>query len=209
MMIDFRMYAMFLVSALAVIVAPGPDILYVLSQSVSAGKRIGSISALGIACGEVLHTLLAVFGLAAILQASAAAFSAVKYIGAVYLIYLGIRVIREQKDMALESVSMASDLSAFRRGVLTNLFNPKAILFYVTFLPQFVNPHHGHAQLQLVVLGVTFAVLDVACLKALASSAAHVHAWLSRTSQNARRIKLATGILLVGLGVRVAFTERN
>lgn len=208
-MIDFRTYTLFAVAALAVIAAPGPDILYVLSRAIPGGKRIGSISAFGIASGEVLHTLLAVLGLAALIQASTPAFLMVKYIGAVYLVYLGIRVTRERNDVALESMGLASDWKVFRQGVLTNLFNPKAILFFVTFLPQFVNPVRGHAQLQLVSLGFTFAVLDVIFLKALACSAGHVNAWLTRKPENARRVRLATGTLLVGLGVRLAFTERN
>lgn len=208
-MIDFRTYTVFVVSALAVIAAPGPDIFYVLSRAISGGKRIGSISAFGIASGEVLHTLLAIFGLAALLQASAAAFLIVKYIGAVYLVYLGMRAIRERNGVALESLRLVSDWRVFRQGVLTNLFNPKAVLFYVSFLPQFVSPIHGHAQLQLVFLGVTFAVLDLICLMALACSAGHVNAWLTRKPQNARRVRMATGTLLVGLGVRLAFTERN
>lgn len=208
-MIDFRTYTLFAVAALAVIAAPGPDILYVLSRAISGGKRIGSISAFGIAAGEVLHTLLAVLGLAALIQASTPAFLMVKYIGAVYLVYLGIRVVRERNDVALESMGPASDWKVFRQGVLTNLFNPKAILFFVTFLPQFVIPVRGHAQLQLVSLGFTFAVLDVIFLKALACSAGHVNAWLTRKPENARRVRLATGTLLVGLGVRLAFTEKN
>ena len=208
-MIDFRMYTVFVISALAVIAAPGPDIFYVLSRAISGGHRVGSISAFGIASGEVLHTVLAIFGLAALLQASSAAFLIVKYIGAVYLVYLGMRAIRERNGVALDSLSLASHWKVFRRGVLTNLFNPKAVLFYVSFLPQFVNPIRGHAQLQLVFLGFTFAALDLVCLMALAYSAGHVNAWLTRKAQNARRVRLATGTLLVGLGVRLAFTERN
>ncbi len=133
----------------------------------------------------------------------------VKYIGAVYLVYLGMRAIRERNGVALESLSLVSDWKVFRQGVLTNLFNPKAVLFYVSFLPQFVSPIHGYAQLQVVFLGVTFAVLDLICLMALACSAGHVNAWLTRKPQNARRVRMATGTLLVGLGVRLAFTERN
>lgn len=208
-MIGLRTYAVFVVAALAVIVAPGPDIFYVLCRALSGGKRIGSISAFGIASGEVLHTLLAVVGLATLLQASTAAFLVVKYLGAVYLVYLGIHAIRERDEVALRSFGVASEWKAFRQGVLTNLFNPKAVLFYVTFLPQFVNPALGAAQLQLVLLGLTFAFLDVIFLMALARSAGHVSAWLTGKPQNARRIKLATGTLLVGLGVRLAFAEKN
>ncbi len=122
--------------------------------------------------------------------------------------YLGIRVIRERSERAIQRLGMASDWKVFREGVLTNLFNPKAVLFYVTFLPQFVNPAHGRAQLQLVVLGLTFAVLEVIILKALACSAGYVSAWLTRKPQNARRVSVASGTLLVGLGVRLAFADK-
>lgn len=208
-MIDFRTYTVFIVAALAVIVTPGPDILYVLSRAISAGKRIGSVSAFGIAFGEALHTVLAVFGLAVLLETSSLAFHIVKYVGAVYLVYLGIHAIRERNDFGIECFRRTSVWTAFRQGVLTNLFNPKAVIFYVTFLPQFVNPIRGHPQLQLAVLGLTFAVLDVLVLKALARSAGRVHGWLSRKPENARRLSLGTGGLLVALGVRLAFMERN
>jgi threonine/homoserine/homoserine lactone efflux protein len=199
----------FVVAALAVIATPGPDIFYVLSRAMSGGRRIGSVSAFGVAAGEVLHTVLAVLGLAALLQASTAAFLIVKYVGAIYLVYLGIRLIRERNEFALRRLNLTSQWRAFRQAMLTNLFNPKAILFYVTFLPQFVNPGHGHAQLQLVVLGLTFAVLDVIFLNVLACGAGKISAWLAREPQNATRIRWGTGTLLVGLGVRLAFTERN
>jgi threonine/homoserine/homoserine lactone efflux protein len=208
-MIDFRTYALFVVAALVVVVAPGPDILYVLSRGVTGGRRMGSVSALGIVCGEVLHTVLAVFRLAALLHASTSAFLIVRFLGGGYLIYLGIRAIRERNGMDLEGAVLGSDWEAFRQGVLTNLFNPKAILFYVTFLPQFVSPARGHAQLQLVVLGLTFAVLDVTCLQALAYSTGRVRTWLVDKPRNARRVKFTMGTLLVGVGFRLAFAERN
>jgi threonine/homoserine/homoserine lactone efflux protein len=208
-MIDLRMYAVFILAALAAVAAPGPDIFYVLSRSISGGKRIGFISALAIATGDVLQTLLVVVGLAALLKASAAAFLVLKYIGALYLVYLGIRIIRERNEVALQRLGLTSDWQVFRQGVLTNLFNPKAVLFYATFLPQFVNPVRGHAQLQLAILGLTLAVLDVIFLRALAYSAGHVSAWLTRRPQNARQVRLATGTLLLGLGVRLAFAEKN
>ena len=125
-MIDVRTFLLFLAAAIAVIVAPGPDILYVLSRGISGGRRVGTVSALGIAFGEVLHTLLAVLGLAALLQASMAAFLVVKYLGAAYLVYLGVRTIMGNDDVALQRYSIASPWTVFRQGVLTNLFNPKA-----------------------------------------------------------------------------------
>ena len=127
-----------------------------------------------------MHTLLAVFGLAALLQASTEAFSVLKYVGAVYLVYLGLQAIFDRSGGILEHSQSATDWKVFRQAVLTNLFNPKAILFYVTFLPQFVNPNYGHPQLQLVVLGLTFALLDILVLEILARSSGSVYSWLSQ-----------------------------
>jgi len=158
----------------------------------------------------VLHTLLAVFGLAALLQASAKGFLIVKLAGSFYLVYLGVRMFRERSHFDVpQSLARSSNWRAFRQGVLTNLFNPKAILFYVTFLPQFVNTGRGHAQLQLMVLGLTFAILDVIFLVLLALTAGQFNSWLTREPRNAERLRFATGSLLVALGVRLAFTERN
>jgi RhtB (resistance to homoserine/threonine) family protein len=208
-LIDSKTWVMFTVAALAVIASPGPDIFYVLSRAMSAGRRAGSLSALGIASGEVVHTLLAVFGLAALLRASTVAFSVLKYFGAVYLVYLGVRAIFDRSGTILENSQRATDWKVFRQAVFTNLFNPKAILFYVTFLPQFVNPSHGHAQFQLVVLGLTFALLDVLVLEVLARSAGSIYSWLSQNARNERTIKWGTGTVLVGLGIRMAFLERK
>ena len=108
-----------------------------------------------------------------------------------YLVYLGVRAIREHNEVALQGLGLASYRKAFRQGVVTNLFNPKAILFYVTFLPQFVSPIRGHAQVQLVALGLTFAVLDMVFLLAMACSAGQISVWLTRKPQNVRRIRLA------------------
>jgi RhtB (resistance to homoserine/threonine) family protein len=208
-LIDSKTWVMFTVAALAVIASPGPDIFYVLSRAMSSGRRAGSLSALGIASGEVVHTLLAVFGLAALLRASTVAFSLLKYLGAVYLVYLGVRAIFDRSGTILENSQRATDWKVFRQAVFTNLFNPKAILFYVTFLPQFVNPIHGHAQFQLVVLGLTFALLDVLVLEVLARSAGSIYSWLSQNARNERTIKWGTGTVLVGLGIRMAFLERK
>jgi threonine/homoserine/homoserine lactone efflux protein len=208
-LIDSKTWFVFIVAALAVIATPGPDIFYVLTRAISARKRAGSISALGIASGEVVHTLLAVFGLSAVLQASAVAFLVLKYVGAAYLVYLGVRAICDRSGTVLTSSGRATEMQMFHQAVLTNLFNPKAILFYVTFLPQFVNPIRQHAQLQLIVLGFTFALLDLLVLEMLARSAGRVYGWLSRSTRNERTVKWGTGTLLMGLGIRMAFLERK
>jgi threonine/homoserine/homoserine lactone efflux protein len=209
-MLDLRTFILFLVAASAAIAAPGPDILYVLSRAISAGRRTGCISAVAIASGEVLHTLLAVVGLATLLQASAKAFLVVKLAGAFYLVYLGIKLMCKPNPFAaVQRLARAQDWPVFRQGVLTNLFNPKAILFFVTFLPQFVNPRSEHAQFQLALLGLTFAFIDVVFLGVLALAAGRVNTWLTRKPENARRVSVISGSLLVGLGLRLALAERD
>jgi RhtB (resistance to homoserine/threonine) family protein len=208
-MIEARTFCVFLLAALVVVIAPGPDILYVLSRSLSADKRSGLTSAFAIATGDVLHTALVVLGLAALLQASTMAFLVLKYFGALYLIYLGVKTIRDNTKLDLASFAPSSKWRVFRQGILTNLSNPKAIFFYATFLPQFVNPSHGHAHAQLVVLGITLAFLDVIFLVTLVAAASKVSVWLTRKPQNAHRLRLGTGTLLLGLGVRLAFAERS
>ncbi|MBZ5615952.1 MAG: LysE family translocator [Acidobacteriia bacterium] len=128
-MIDLKTFTLFLAAAAVVIAAPGPDILYVISRGISGGRRAGLVSALGIGTAEVLQTLLAVLGLAALLQASLAAFLIVKYAGAGYLVYLGVHTIRERNGFALRQLNTARRWDIFRQGVFTNLLNPKAVLF--------------------------------------------------------------------------------
>jgi RhtB (resistance to homoserine/threonine) family protein len=208
-MIDPKTLGLFLAAALAVILAPGPDILYVLSRSMSGGRKVGLVSALGISLGEIVHTVLAVLGLAAILQASITAFLAMKWLGAAYLVYLGLRTWRERNGIVLQQWNPAKLWTVFRQGLLTNLFNPKAVLFYVTFLPQFVNPTRKDPQSQLLTLGLIFAVLDVIFLALLARCAAQIGAWLGSKPKTAAHAKYATGTVLIGLGVRLAFAKRN
>lgn len=208
-MIDPKTLGLFLAVAFAVILAPGPDILYVLSRSMSGGRQVGLVSALGISFGEMVHTMLAVLGLAAVLQASIAAFLVMKWLGAVYLVYLGFRTLRERNGIVLQHQNPPRLRSVFRQGVLTNLFNPKAVFFYVTFLPQFVNPVQAHPQFQLLVLGLIFAGLDVIFLAVLARCAAQIGAWLVRKPKTAVYAKYISGTVLMGLGVRLAFAERN
>jgi threonine/homoserine/homoserine lactone efflux protein len=208
-MIDIPTLLLFLAAAWAVILLPGPDILYVLSRSLGNGRRAGIISALGIGFGECVQTLLAVAGLAAILQASITAFLLVKALGAVYLVYLGIKTIRDKQAIAFSrAVNSVEHRTVFWQGTLTNLLNPKAELFFVAFLPQFVNPLHGHAHLQILSLGLLFAVSDILFLSLLAHSAGYLHTWLGRHPKALTYMRWGSGGILIGLGVRLAITER-
>lgn len=209
-MIDMPTVLLFLAAAWAMILVPGPDILYVFARGVSGGRRAGVVSGLGVGTGEVVHTLLAVGGLGAILAASLKAFLIIKYLGAIYLLYLGIRTIYDKQALTLSPLHTPPRLDhIFWQGVLTNLLNPKAVLFFVAFLPQFVNPARGHAHLQIVILGVLFALSDLLFLSILAYSTSFLHTWLTRKPRFAARLRWVTGSILVGLGIRLAVTERT
>lgn len=208
-MIDTPTLLLFLAAAWAIILLPGPDILYVLSRSLGNGRWAGIISALGIGFGECVQTLLAVAGLAAILRASVTAFLVVKVLGAVYLIYLGIKTIRDKHAIAFSgTLDPVGHRTVFWQGTLTNLFNPKAELFFVAFLPQFVNPLHGHAHLQIMILGFLFAISDILFLSLLAHSAGYLHTWLGRHPKALAYMRWGSGCILIGLGARLAITER-
>jgi threonine/homoserine/homoserine lactone efflux protein len=193
--------------ALLLLVIPGPAVLYIVSRSIGHGRPAGLVSAMGIATGTLFHVAAATLGLSALLASSALAFQFVKYIGAAYLIFLGIRVLRDGDSDILEAATGQPDLrNIFSQGVLVNLLNPKTALFFLAFLPQFVDPARGHATLQIFQLGVLFALLGWLSdsVWALLAGALSNH---FRASPRLRRIQRnASGTALIALGVASAFS---
>ena len=146
--------------AMLLLLVPGPAVLYIASRSIGLGRAAGLVSAMGIAVGTLVHVAAATLGLSALLVSSASAFTFVKYAGAAYLIYLGVRTLRREDATTLDpSREQRSLRSIFGQGVLVNLLNPKTALFFLAFLPQFVDPARGHATLQIFELGVLFALM--------------------------------------------------
>lgn len=151
---------LFMTGAMLLLLVPGPAVLYITSRSIGLGRAAGLVSAMGIAVGTLFHVAAATLGLSALLVSSASAFLFVKYAGAAYLIYLGIRTLRGGDTANLDSSRQSRSLrSIFGQGVLVNLLNPKTALFFLAFLPQFVDPARGHATLQIFELGVLFALM--------------------------------------------------
>src|SRR5580704_3128954 len=160
MLISPSALLLFVTGALLLLVIPGPAVLYIVSRSIGHGRPAGLVSAMGIATGTLFHVAAATLGLSALLASSAMAFQFVKYVGAAYLIFLGIRVLRGGDSGILEAASGQPRLrNIFSQGVLVNLLNPKTALFFLAFLPQFVDPARGHATLQIFELGVLFALM--------------------------------------------------
>ncbi len=198
--------AVFAVAVVFFAVVPGPAVLYIVTRSIDQGRFAGLASAVGIATGNLIHVAAATLGLSALLASSAIAFSVVKYLGAAYLIYLGVRKLLERHD---EAEGTATSTRSFRRlygeGVVVATLNPKTALFFLAFLPQFVVPSEGSPASQIAVLGVVLVTITAVSdgLYGLLSGAAA--GWLRGNHRLVRRRRLFTGTVYIGLGVSAAF----
>lgn len=188
---------------------PGPAVLLTLARASASGTRTGIATALGIAAGDLVHTLLAVVGISAIVLASAFLFSLIKYLGAAYLVYLGLRAMLEKVDFSNPaSAGGLTSKTAFRQAVLAEILNPKSALFFLAFLPQFVHPENGAVSLQLISLGVLFVVMGLLSTLIVAFSAGTVGAFLRRNPVVMRWQGKIVGSIFCGLGVRLALQEK-
>lgn len=208
-MIDGSTGAAYAAVVLGLFLIPGPAVLLVLARSMSGGRRVGIATGLGVAFGDLIHTVMATFGLSAVLMTSALAFDAVKYAGVAYLILLGIRAIFERSgDLQIAPSRLIDAPRAFRQAVLAEVLNPKTALFFLAFLPQFVRPGHGAAIVQLSILGLIFVAMSAAYASLIAVGAGHVSRWLGRHRRIGRWQGRAVGAIYIALGVRLAFQER-
>ncbi len=199
--------AFFLLAALGLLLIPGPAVLYIVSRSVTQGRRAGLASVGGIELASLAHAVAAALGLSALLLASALAFDVVKYLGAAYLIFLGARVLLTREDRNREPVQIRESLSQlFAQGFMVNLLNPKTALFFYAFLPQFVDPAQGGVVEQIILLGVLFVLLASctdSCYALLGSMASK---WLSRKMSFQRVQRYVSGTIYIALGLVAAFT---
>ena len=208
-MIEPAKFALFIGVSWALILAPGPDMLYVITRGVAHGRRAGMLSAIGVVCGILVHTTAAAFGLTLILQTSALAFLFVKMAGSAYLIYLGIKAWRDDSTFQLSaSTSVAKPGALFWQGVLSNVLNPKIAIFFLAFLPQFVDQGSAQVSLQMVFLGLTFACFGLCFLLCVGYSSGTIGRWLTQRPQYGRFFQRLAASILVGLGIRLALTER-
>jgi threonine/homoserine/homoserine lactone efflux protein len=203
--------ALFIAASLAVIVAPGPDNIYVVTRGVTQGREVALASAWGMCSGLLAHTTLAAVGLSSILARSVAAFSVVKYAGAAYLIYLGVRALLSKEEFASpdEEAPAVRLRSYFFRGMTMNLLNPKVAVFFLAFLPQFASLATGGAALRLLTLGLIFALLSALIFSAIALFSGILGNRLSTNPRFAKALQWLTGCVLVGLGARLVLSERH
>ena len=206
---DAHALALFMAAGLALNLTPGPDMLYVAARAAAEGRAAGIASTLGIATGTLVHIALVAFGLTALLAAVPVAYTAVRLAGAAYLVYLGVRTLLRPGGLAERTLTPASRWAVFRQGVVTNVLNPKVALFFLAFLPQFVDPARGSAGLQVLALGLLFDASGTLVLLAVALGASRAAGRLRRSAGAARWLERATGILFVGLGLRLAVASRR
>ena len=208
-MIEPAKFVLFIGVSWALIISPGPDMIYVITRGMAHGRKAGMLSAVGVVCGILVHTTAAAFGLTLLLQTSAFAFLLVKFIGAAYLLYLGIKAWRDKSPFQLQtSASGANTRVLFWQGVLSNVLNPKIAIFFLAFLPQFVDQASGPITLQMVILGLTFAGFGLCFLLVVGYSSGTIGRWLTFRPQYARSFQRLAASILVALGIRLAFTER-
>ena len=210
-MIPVNDFLIFALATLMLNITPGNDMLYVATRSTSQGVKAGIVSALGIAGGCIVHLLAAVIGLSAIIANSALAFDIIKYAGAAYLIYLGVKSIlsKQSKFSINNNVEKKSLSSLFWQGVLTNVLNSKVALFFLAFLPQFIDPDQGNTSLQILLLGLwfNFSGTVVNCVVALLFG--KLGNWLADKQAFIKWQNKVTGLLLIGLGIKVALSSRK
>ena len=198
--------ALFIAAGLALNLTPGPDMLYVAARGAGEGRSAGIVSALGIGVGTLVHIALVAAGLAAVLAAVPVAYLAIRLGGAGYLIYLGVRAMMSKPAVEAGSLTPASLGAIFRQGVITNVLNPKVALFFLAFLPQFVDASRGNPALQVVGLGLLFDTTGTLVNLAVAIGSSRAAARLRAPSVWLQR---ATGGIFVALGVRLALASRG
>jgi threonine/homoserine/homoserine lactone efflux protein len=197
----------FLLASFLLWITPGPDTMYILARSIAQGIRAGVFSALGIGCGILIHTALAAFGLSAVLATSAAAFQVVKVAGAGYLVYLGIQALRKPGKLATPEVVAADPGRIFRQGVLTNALNPKVAIFFLAFLPQFVDPAAGLGPLPFLLLGGIFVSGGTLWCLLVAAGAARVTRTIRRNAGVLTWLERLSGCVYIGLGLNLLRTK--
>ncbi|GGK64071.1 RhtB family transporter [Sphaerisporangium melleum] len=198
--------AVFAVATLALLLVPGPAVVYIVTRSVAQGRTAGLVSVAGIHAGSIVHVAAAALGVSALIAASAAAFTAVKYAGAAYLVYLGVRKLLTRSEALDREVAPVSRSRLFGEGFVVNVLNPKTALFFLAFLPQFADPARGPVAAQIVLLGLIWIILGMASDGGYALLSSALAGRLRRSPVAARRLDVAGGLVYIGLGAAAALS---
>jgi threonine/homoserine/homoserine lactone efflux protein len=205
---EYTSYYFFILSAIAMNIAPGPDMVYIVSRTLALGPRVGIVTVLGVCSGALVHLFFATAGLAALLASSDFAFNIVKYAGAIYLAYLGVRIIISAGSgiKIPENVKLVSLKKAYIQGVLIDILNPKVALFFLAFLPQFVRPNYGYESLQMLLLGL--AVISIALITEfiIVFFSNKVRSVVTSSKKFLFLLNSILGLLLCVIGIKIIFT---
>ena len=199
-------YLGFIIAGILLNLTPGADTMYILTRSITQGRKAGIYSVLGITTGGLIHTTLAAFGLSIILAKSAFAFNTIKYIGVAYLVYLGIKMIIDKNnlfDNKTQKIETTDLFKIYRQGLLTNVLNPKMALFFLSLLPQFINPHYANGPIPFLILGLTFMTTGTIWCLILAYSASLITKTLRNNDRIGKIMQKISGFIFIGLGIKI------
>lgn len=209
-MITTQHLAMFCVASFILILTPGPNFIYILTRGITQGRHAALVSSVGLGCGVVIHTLFAAVGLSILLQSSALAFSIVKYVGALYLIYLGVKALVGKNHLLLsQQHKRNTSAKLIWQSITASLTNPKTALFFLTFLPQFVAPTSGYPATQMLFLGCIYMLFTVGIYGMLAYFSGSIGNWLQRAPELADRFRWLTCSVFIGLGIWAAVPDHR
>ena len=200
-------FPLFLLAALVVAAVPGPGIFYVAARTLSGGKRAGIASTFGTALGGLVHVIAGAVGVSALILASAELFTALKFAGALYLVWLGLKTFREARDLLPQQAIAAGTQRVFREGVLVEALNPKTAAFFLAFIPQFIDPA-GYVAFQFIVLGLISVALNTLADVVVVMMAASARAGLTRNPNLLQRLRQGSGLFIASLGISLALARR-
>jgi threonine/homoserine/homoserine lactone efflux protein len=200
--------SLFLLVSLIIAVVPGPGIFYVAARTLSGGRKAGVASTFGTALGGLVHVIAGGLGVSAIILASAELFTALKFAGALYLIWLGVRTINESGHLPLDRIGLIGTKRTFREGILVEALNPKTAAFFLAFIPQFLDPAAAHPALQFMVLGLISVMLNTLADIVVVTMASKARAYLLRRPYLFQRLRQGSGLFIAGLGVSLALVRR-
>ncbi len=209
-MFGIENYPGFIIAAIILALTPGTDTMYILTRSAAQGKNAGLVSVAGIISGCVVHVLCAAFGLSMILSTSAVIFTMVKWAGALYLVYLGIKMFKEKNQVLHDSLNEHEPkalMKIYKQGIVTNILNPKVGLFFISFLPQFINQDHASGPLPFLYLGATFLVIGTIWTVFLAVAASYMTNTLRNNQRAENLLYKLSGIIFIGFGLKIVFNH--
>ena len=210
-MVDTRLLATFVVASFLLIIVPGPSVLFVISRGVALGRKAALLTVLGNEAGLMVQVFVVAAGLGAVLERSVVLFDVIRFGGAAYLVYLGVQAVRHRRELSnvLDVTAVRPSRHIFREGFVVGVSNPKVIIFFTAVLPQFVEPDAGPVPVQLFILGTIFALIALVMDSCWGLAAGTARAWLAGRPHRLERLGGAGGLVIIGLGARLALTGRK